>query len=56
MLGDDLVMDIATPQKLGIVSLWFDPLRRGLPQDSLIHPDHIVHTLPELLELLETSA
>jgi putative hydrolase of the HAD superfamily len=56
MLGDDLAMDVATPQKLGIVSIWFDPMKRGVPKNSLIHPDHIIHKLPELLELLETSA
>jgi putative hydrolase of the HAD superfamily len=55
MVGDDLTMDVATPQQLGIRAIWFDPLRRGLPQHSLIHPDHIIHNLPELLDLFETS-
>lgn len=56
MVGDDLAMDVATPQQLGILAIWFDPMRRGIPKDSLIHPNHIIHKLPELLELFETSA
>jgi putative hydrolase of the HAD superfamily len=52
MVGDDLAMDVAIPQQLGILAIWFDPMRRGLPQHSLIHPDRIIHNLPELLELL----
>ena len=47
-------MDVATPQQSGILTIWFDPMRQGLPPDSLIHPGHIIHQLPELLELLET--
>ncbi|HEU0002400.1 MAG TPA: hypothetical protein VFQ36_15960, partial [Ktedonobacteraceae bacterium] len=50
----DLAMDVATPQQSGILTIWFDPMRQGLPPDSLIHPGHIIHQLPELLELLET--
>ena len=55
MVGDDLLMDVATPQQLGLVSIWFDLLRQGVPQDGVIHPDQIIHHLPELLELFETS-
>lgn len=56
MVGDDLVMDIATPQQLGIFTIWFDPMRRGVLQDSLIYPHRAIYTLPELLALCETSA
>ena len=51
MIGDDLAFDIATPQRLGIFSIWFDPAGRGLPENSPVHPDHSIHVLTELLEL-----
>ena len=51
MIGDDLAFDIATPQRLGIFSIWFDPAERGLPENSPVHPDHSIHVLTELLEL-----
>lgn len=55
MIGDDLAMDVATPQRSDILAIWFDPMIQGVPPASLIHPDHIIHQLPELLELVETS-
>ena len=51
MVGDDVVFDIAVPQQLGMVVIWMDPARRGLPEKSSVHPDAIIYTLPELLEL-----
>jgi len=53
MVGDDLVMDVAIPQQLGIVAIWFDHSRQGLPKANTAHPDHVIHELPELLELDE---
>ena len=50
MIGDDLLFDIATPQQLGIFTLWFDPQKKGLPVHTNIYPDHIIHTLLDLLQ------
>ena len=49
MVGDDLERDIRGAQQLGILAIWHDCAGRGLPLDSPIHPDHIIHTLAELL-------
>ena len=51
MVGDDVVFDIAVPQQLGMVAIWMDPARRGLPEKSPVHPDAIIHSFPELLDL-----
>jgi putative hydrolase of the HAD superfamily len=56
MVGDNLTLDVGAPQQLGIGGIWFDPARRGLPEESSVHPDHIIHTLPELLDLDEEEA
>ena len=49
MVGDDLMLDIAASQQLGIFAIWFDLSQKGLPKDSSVHPDRIIHSLPELL-------
>jgi len=56
MVGDNLALDISAPQQLGIGGIWFDPAGRGLPEETSVHPDHIIHTLPELLDLDEEAA
>ena len=50
MVGDNLEWEVAAPQKLGIFAIWFDGFGRGLPKDSVITPDRIIRTLPELLD------
>ncbi len=50
MIGDNLTLDIAASQQLGMVAIWVDLTGRGLPKDSAIHPDRIIHTLPDLLD------
>jgi len=55
MVGDNLALDVGAPQQLGIPSIWFDPARRGLPEESSVHPDCIIHSLPELLDLDEEA-
>jgi len=49
MIGDNLSFDIATPQQLGIFTLWFDPQKKGLPVHENISPDRTLHTLPDVL-------
>jgi putative hydrolase of the HAD superfamily len=56
MVGDNLALDVGAPQQLGIVGVWFDPDRGGLPAESSVHPDRIIHALPELLDLDEQAA
>ena len=50
MVGDNLVWDVAAPQRLGITGIWHDLAGDGLPPDSAIRPDRIVRSLPELLQ------
>ena len=50
MVGDNLVWDIETPQKLGIKTIWVDFASQGLPEGSLIQPDRIIHSIAELVE------
>lgn len=49
MVGDNLIWDIEAPQKLGIYSIWNDYRKEGLPKDSIIIPDRIIHSISELL-------
>ncbi len=49
MIGDDLMFDIAASQQLSIFAIWFDPSYKGLPKESFVHPDRIIHSLLELL-------
>lgn len=56
MIGDDLALDIAGSQKLGIFAIWCDPALNGLPENSTIHPDRIIHELPELFRLLNDAS
>ena len=55
MVGDDLERDIAASQQLGIFAIWCDPARHGLLEDTAIHPDHSIHELPELFDLLRDA-
>lgn len=50
MVGDNLEWEVVVPQRLGLYAVWVDARRRGLPPDSGIRPDRIIHSLPELLE------
>jgi putative hydrolase of the HAD superfamily len=53
MVGDDLTFDIAATQRLGICAIWVDHAGTGLPEESSIRPDRIIHTLLELHGLLD---
>jgi putative hydrolase of the HAD superfamily len=50
MVGDNLEGDILGAQRLGILGIWVDNAGQGLPQDSPVQPDRIVHSLAELSE------
>lgn len=47
-VGDNLECDVGGPQKLGIFGIWNDHEKNGLPPDSDIIPDRIIHSISEL--------
>lgn len=49
MVGDNLEWDVQGAQQVGIYAIWMDHAGRGLPPDSPIRPDRIIHTLAELV-------
>lgn len=53
MVGDNVALDVGASQQLGIVAVWFHPARHSLLEESPVHPDRIIHALPELLDLDE---
>lgn len=48
-VGDHLEWDVATPQRLGIFSLWHDVRKQGLPTASRVVPDRIITSIAELV-------
>ena len=49
MVGDHLEWDVEAPQKLGILSIWFDVAGTGLPESSTVKPDRIITSLADLV-------
>ncbi|UCH43435.1 MAG: HAD family hydrolase [Dehalococcoidales bacterium] len=49
MVGDDLEIDIAGAQELGIISIWVDWRGQGLPESTSIRSDRIIRTVSELV-------
>jgi FMN phosphatase YigB (HAD superfamily) len=49
MVGDNLELDVAAPQRLGIHGVWLDYAKRGVPPGSLVTPDRIITALSELI-------
>ena len=52
MVGDNLEWEVATPQRLGIFSIWVDSTGAGLPETANVAPDRIIHTLSSLTDFL----
>ena len=50
MVGDHLEFDVGASQELGIWGIWVDWRRSGLPKNSRVKPDRIVHLISELIE------
>lgn len=48
-IGDHLIWDVEAPQKLGIYSIWNDFENIGLPLDSRVIPDRIIHTVNDIM-------
>jgi putative hydrolase of the HAD superfamily len=48
MVGDNLEWEVASPQRLGIFSVWVDVHGAGLPTDHPVQPDRIVRRLADL--------
>jgi putative hydrolase of the HAD superfamily len=55
MIGDDLRFDIAAAQHVGLWTLWCDYAHQGLPEHAPAHPDQIIYTLPEVVDLLNRA-
>ena len=49
IIGDNLEWEVEVPQRLGIYAIWIDAHGEGLPAESTIKPDRIIHSLTELL-------
>ena len=49
MVGDNLANDILGAQQAGIYAVWLDASGHGVPDSSVIRPDRIIGSLPELL-------
>jgi putative hydrolase of the HAD superfamily len=48
MVGDNLEWDVASPQRLGIFTVWIDVRGNGLPDTARVRPGRIVRALSEL--------
>ena len=48
-IGDNLEWDVAAPMALGVYGIWHDPQQMGLPADTPVKPDRVVHALSELV-------
>lgn len=48
-VGDNLVWDVAGPQKLGVFGIWHDFRNAGLPPASEIVPDRTIGRISELI-------
>lgn len=53
MVGDNLEWEVATPQRLGIYSIWVDSRGTGLPETTNVRPDRIIPTLSALMSFLQ---
>ena len=49
MVGDNLVNDVGGAQAVGIYGVWVDWRGTGLPEDSTVVPDRMIHSISELL-------
>ena len=49
MVGDNLVNDVAGAQAVGIHGIWVDWRGTGLPENSMVVPDRIIHSIVELV-------
>ena len=52
MVGDNLEWEVATPQRLGIFSIWVDSAGTGLPETADVNPDRIIRRLSALTDFL----
>jgi putative hydrolase of the HAD superfamily len=48
IVGDNLEWEVASPQRLGIFSIWVDRRGTGLPEGHPTRPDRVVRRLAEL--------
>lgn len=48
-VGDNLIWEVHAPQTMGMRGIWHDWARTGLPAESPIQPDRIIHRLTDLI-------
>jgi putative hydrolase of the HAD superfamily len=48
MVGDNLEWDVAGPQRQGIIGIWIDARRQGVPDGHAVLPDRIINRLADL--------
>jgi putative hydrolase of the HAD superfamily len=53
MVGDNLELDMAAAQRVGIWSIWHDHAGNGLPANHAVCPDHVISSILEVPALLE---
>ncbi len=51
-VGDNLEWDVIAPKGLGMIGIWHDYTRSGLPDSVDQTPDRTIHKISELTELL----
>ena len=49
IVGDNLMWEVAVPQRLGFYAIWMDSHGLGLPADCPIQPDRVIRSLFELV-------
>ena len=49
MIGDDLEFDVRGAQQAGLYAVWIDTRGDGLPNGTIVRPDRIIRSLPDLV-------
>lgn len=55
IVGDDLEWEVRAPQRLGMTAIWCDGFVQGLPADTDLRPDHMIHTLDQIPPLVRAA-
>ena len=52
-VGDNIEWDVTAPQELGFFGIWIDATGGGVPPGSAFHPDVVIASVHELVELAD---
>ena len=50
-VGDNLQWDVGAPQSLGVYGIWVDTAGLGRPDGTGVHPDRVIRTIGELIQV-----